>query len=149
MTACPDAPAARPTGSIEDEHRVHTDLLRTLCEVVRRHHEPSEVLELLDQLIEYTEVHFLSEELLMRLCSYPDYDSHVIDHQRTLDWLRGIDAEHRSGERALVIDKAEALLDRITRHIATLDQQFSQYYDIWRKRMDLPPEPQTQSGSPT
>ena len=136
MPTDPDARSTRPARSIEDEHRVQTDLLRTLCEALRSGRDPSEVLELFDQLIEYSEVHFLSEELLMRRRNYPAYDGHVLDHHRTMESMRGIDAEHRAGERAAVLDKAEALLGRIGHHIATQDRQFSQYYDAWRERSE-------------
>jgi hemerythrin len=46
----------------------------------RREQDAAGVGEILDHLIAYSEAHFMSEELLMRLKSYDDYEDHVEDH---------------------------------------------------------------------
>ena len=48
----------------------------------------------------------MSEELLMRLKSYDDYEDHVEDHLQMLDTLRGIAASHAAGDTALVAGRA-------------------------------------------
>ncbi|MCX7168499.1 MAG: hypothetical protein NTV11_19820, partial [Rhodocyclales bacterium] len=71
--------------------------------------------------------HFMSEELLMRLKSYDDYEDHVDDHIHMLDVLREIATDHSGGNSALVSDKAAGVLKFITNHIDTRDRRFADY----------------------
>ena len=80
---------------------------------------------ILEQLIAYSEAHFTSEELLMRMKSYDDFEDHVDDHNHMLETLQVIAADHAAGNSALVAGKAESVLDFITRHIAIRDRRFA------------------------
>lgn len=111
----------------EREHQVQVGLLRELCRAAGGGGEPAAVGEILARLIDYSEAHFASEELLMRMKSYDDYEDHVEDHAQMLDALRGIASEHARGDSALVAGRAAESLEFIGRHIATRDRRFSDY----------------------
>lgn len=68
------------TAEMRHEHDVQLRLLQGAEEALRRGLEKHEVEEIVSQLIEYTNVHFLSEQLLMRLYAYPDYGAHEQRH---------------------------------------------------------------------
>lgn len=109
------------------EHEMQIGLLRELCKAAGGNGDPAMVSEILERLIDYSEAHFASEELLMRMKSYDDYEDHVDDHALMLDTLRGIAASHARGESALVAGRAAETLDFIGRHIATRDRRFADY----------------------
>lgn len=108
-------------------HQLQLDLLRLLCEAVRDNRDATAVREILDQLIAFSEAHFMSEELLMRLKSYDDYENHVDEHIHMLDVLTQIAAVHASGNSSLVQGKAAEVLGFIGQHIATHDRRFADY----------------------
>ena len=62
------------SNNTDAEHHVQLSLAQTLCEAASTGVDAALAREILDQLVAYSDVHFLSEQLLMRLCSYPDYD---------------------------------------------------------------------------
>ena len=109
------------------EHEVQLGLMRALCTAAGENRDSAVVGEILQRLIAYSEAHFVSEELLMRLKSYDDYEDHVEDHAQMLDTLRGIAADHASGNSALIEGHAAALLAFIGNHIATRDRRFADY----------------------
>lgn len=109
------------------EHEVQLGLLQALCSAVRDNRDAASVGEILDQLIAYSEAHFMSEELLMRLKSYDDYEDHVDEHIHMLDVLNQIAADHAAGNSSLVAGKAEAVLGFIGNHIATRDRRFADF----------------------
>ena len=109
------------------EHEVQLGLLRELCAVAGANGDPAVIGEILDRLISYSEAHFVSEELLMRLKSYDDYEDHVEDHVQMLDTLRGIAASHAEGDDSLIAGRATESLEFISRHIATRDRRFAAY----------------------
>lgn len=115
---------------MEREHRIQTGLVEALCEAIERGDEAARVDEILDQLVAYSSAHFMSEELLMRLVSYDDYDDHVADHIHMMDELNAILAHHRAGQPALVLDKARAILAFIARHIETRDRRFADWPSV-------------------
>ena len=58
---------------IDGEHRVQLGLLSAVRNAVAEGRGETEVNEILEQLVDYTKVHFMSEELLMRLHAYPQH----------------------------------------------------------------------------
>ena len=118
---------AAANADTEREHQIQLGLLRELCRAAGAQGDPAVVGEILARLIDYSEAHFASEELLMRMKSYDDYEDHVEDHAQMLDTLRGIEAEHARGESALVAGHASETLEFLGRHIATRDRRFADY----------------------
>lgn len=115
--------------SIDAEHRIQIELVLALCTAVETGQPAESVEEILRQLVSFSESHFMSEELLMRLASYDDYDDHVADHDRMLDALQEIASRYRVGESGLVVGKATSALEFLLQHIHTRDQRFQ----AWRR----------------
>jgi len=111
----------------DHEHEVQLGLLHALCKAAGEQGDATSLGLLLDQLIAYSEAHFTSEELLMRMKSYDDYEDHVDDHNLMLETLQQIAADHATGNSALVTGKSEQALGFITNHIATRDRRFADY----------------------
>ncbi len=107
------------------EHDVQLGLLQALCRAVADNRDAASVSEILDQLIAYSEAHFMSEELLMRLNSHDDYADHVDDHGQMLDVLRQIAADHAAGNSPLLAAQAAEILAFVRGHIDTRDQRFA------------------------
>ena len=110
---------------MDREHQVQTGLVAALCGAVERGDEAAKVEEILDSLLAYSSAHFMSEELLMRLASYDDYEDHVADHIRAMDELDAVLAHHRTGQPMLMLEKARAIDGFLRQHIATRDARFA------------------------
>ncbi|KAF0162789.1 MAG: hemerythrin-like metal-binding protein [Rhodocyclaceae bacterium] len=115
------------TAETDREHQVQLALLGALCDSVSKKRSRDAVGEILEQLIAYSEAHFMSEELLMRLQSYDGYEDHVDDHVAMMDMLRTIAVDHAAGQSALVVGKAAEVLNFIGIHIATRDKRFADH----------------------
>ena len=109
------------------EHEVQLGLLQALCQAVQEQRDAAAVSEILEQLSAYSEAHFMSEELLMRLKSYDDYEDHVEDHQQMMEALGAIAADHAAGHSSLVAGKAQSALNFLGQHIATRDRRFAAF----------------------
>lgn len=109
------------------EHQVQLGLLQLLCDAAADNRDAESVTEILEQLISFSEAHFMSEELLMRMKSYDDYEDHVDDHIHMMDLLTRIAADHAAGHSSLVPGKAAEILGFIGNHIATRDRRFADF----------------------
>jgi len=118
---------AASNAATDREHQVQLGLLQELCNSVAESRNAKAVAEILEQLIAYSEAHFMSEELLMRLKSYDDYEDHVDDHIKMMDALRDIATGHAASNSALVVGKAAEVLAFIGHHIDTRDRRFADF----------------------
>ncbi|MCF8179697.1 MAG: hemerythrin family protein [Sulfuritalea sp.] len=116
---------AAANADTESEHQVQLGLLRILCDSVQGESDPASIAEILDELVAYSEAHFASEELLMRMKSYDDYEDHVEDHTHMLEVLRGIAAKHAEDPSSLAADTTADVLAFVRGHITTRDQRFA------------------------
>lgn len=123
----PDDGAAR-RATMEVEHRVQFGLIRALQQAVEERQDGHTVEAVLEQLIDYSAAHFLSEELLMRLASYDEYEEHAENHRQLLDSLRTALQQFRStGRHELIEQVTKSSLAFMLRHIQTRDVRFANW----------------------
>lgn len=101
---------------IDAEHQVQIQLLKALREAAAT---GGDVEELQFQLMDYCRVHFLSEELLMRLHAYPDYQDHMAAHEEMVTAL----------EKSIGPDSLDALSAMLMRHIGSYDAKLHEYLE--------------------
>ena len=113
--------------NIDNEHRIQLGMLKALCDAVEAG-EPAETIhEILDQLTAYSELHFMSEELLMRMYSYPDYDDHVLDHEAMTERLQQIMRRYSEGQDSMALQTANEMREFLLGHINSRDQALSEF----------------------
>lgn len=109
------------------EHQAQLALLQHLCLALEAGADAATVHQQLDELIDFSEAHFMSEELLMRMKSYDDYEDHQDDHVHMLEVLRDLAAQLASGQSALMATQSRAMLGFISQHIATRDKRLADH----------------------
>jgi hemerythrin len=117
-----DAVIASGCHSLDGEHSVQIELLTAFSRAVKDGRPRGEVDEILDRLIDFTKVHFSSEQLLMRLYQYPAYQQHSDDHHDTVDCLQTMRQAYLAGEHDLTCSTADALAERLIEHIRSADR---------------------------
>ena len=74
--------------SMDQEHAGQLSLLNDLKAAVRNGADDKLVYALLDELVEHTNLHFLSEQLAMKLNAYQAYEAHFLEHERLMVEVR-------------------------------------------------------------
>ncbi len=126
MSTISDFDSAASAG-IDREHEVQLSLLRALCEALRAQCDGAQLSAMLEQLSDYCEAHFVSEELIMRQKSFDDYEDHIEDHSHMLDLLRAIAVDHATGRSSELTQKTGQALAFIETHINTRDRRFADF----------------------
>jgi len=70
---------------IDLEHQIFVDLIAKIDDSVKFGEDKNYVARLLNELRAYTVFHFISEENIMYLINYPDYEAHKQLHIKLLD----------------------------------------------------------------
>jgi hemerythrin len=111
--------------SIDTEHRLQVSLVNALEELLRREGNPALATRTLTQLVDFTRVHFLSEELMMRLYAYPQHDAHKLEHGRLTDQVSEIQRHLAGGEAQPALEIIDGLHRWLAGHIRTMDRAFA------------------------
>jgi hemerythrin len=118
----PGAAIGSGHSAIDGQHHVQIDLLTAFRRSVAAERPRADVEEILERLIDFTKVHFHSEQLLMRLYQYPAYQQHCGDHDATVDQLQEIGRAYAEGRLQLACDTADRLGEQLLDHIRTADR---------------------------
>jgi hemerythrin len=113
--------------AIDREHIVQVELLDTLHEAIRAGRGATEVAELLERLVDYSQVHFLSEQLLMRLHAYPDYEPHLQEHDRMIQSLGRLRSRIVEAGVESTLPLLDTLREDLLAHIRRQDRQLGSY----------------------
>jgi len=110
--------------SIDAEHDLQMQLLDSLSQAIQRGGELSPMKYILEQFIEFSDMHFLSEQLVMRLHGYPGYEPHLEEHTRLMKKVREIRANLMKGEHEPSLVLVKELREWLVQHIASEDTAF-------------------------
>ncbi len=112
---------------LRGEHDVQVKLLKALEDAVEHGRDRAEVVEIFRQLVDYTKVHFMSEQLLMRLYAYPQYEPHEQTHNGMIDRLTRIDELLAADDTSAAASVARELRAFVMQHIDNEDHRFARY----------------------
>ncbi len=112
---------------MDGEHRVQIGLMTAFRDAAGGGRGAGEADEILDQLLDYSKMHFMSEQLLMRLYEYDGYEAHLADHDRMLREMEAMRDSYRKGDGAFDRESVDVLIKGLTAHISRTDEPLGQY----------------------
>jgi hemerythrin len=113
--------------SMDREHSGQLSMLNDLKAAVRSGAPDSLVYALLNELMEHTNLHFLSEQLAMKLHAYEAYESHLLEHERLLVEVQNLKSSLATGTATDKHGLIEALRGWLVVHIQTADKTLAEY----------------------
>jgi hemerythrin len=112
--------------TLDDEHKRLLGMIDELHQVVRGTDDQLRFNGVLEELADYTVVHFEHEELAMRQCGYPNFDAHKTMH----DEMRRRAQEFRANVNSVDAEELLRFLkDWWVRHIQNQDKGYAPYLD--------------------
>lgn len=113
--------------AMDREHSGQLSMLNDLKAAVRSGAPDSLVYALLNELMEHTNLHFLSEQLAMKLHAYEAYESHLLEHERLLVAVQNLQESLATGTATDKHGLIEALRGWLVVHIQTADKALADY----------------------
>ena len=111
---------------IDTEHDLLLGVIRALETAVDTAPR-SQVEALLQQLSEFTRVHFATEEIMMRLYAYPEFARHQLEHARLVEQIDQVRGEFAQGHVQPTRSLASALHHWFTEHVRSHDVALARY----------------------
>ncbi len=109
----------------DDEHRLQVELINALEEIVQRGGDQTLAERTMEQLADFSSVHFRSEELLMDLYAYAQREEHKQEHERFRVRLRDIRAKVAAGATWQALEAIREWRSTLIEHIRSMDQHFA------------------------
>lgn len=125
----PESAAALATGAaeVDREHHLQLDLLDRFSSALAAGAEHGVLAAILDQLVDFTKMHFASEEALMRLYGYERFAAHVAQHEETLERIEALRQASETGAEDLTAETLVHLRHWLVEHIRYADRAFGRF----------------------
>jgi hemerythrin-like metal-binding protein len=114
-------------GSLDLEHQGQLDHMEALEHAIESNRSIDEVTQLTEDLLQYLEAHFTSEQIAMRESAYPAYEDHVREHDEAITLVRELEAGVRSGDATPGPGVLHTLRRRLVEHVHTTDAALAAY----------------------
>jgi hemerythrin len=112
---------------LDVEHQLQVRLLEALRHSVAAGQDRAVQGELLQQLEDASNVHFMSEELMMRLHAWERYEQHTDEHRRLLEELKTVRLLFERGGPDAVDVALDQLQAWLGNHVRGMDRAFADY----------------------
>jgi|WetSurMetagenome_2_1015567.scaffolds.fasta_scaffold1024890_1 hemerythrin len=112
---------------IDDQHKKLVAHLNDLFEAMKAG-KGREVLDaVLNGLVQYTKDHFATEESLMKLYDFPDYEAHKQKHDKMAEHVIKLKQKVDSGEISNPLQITDFLKEWLGKHIMSTDKLYGPY----------------------
>jgi len=115
--------------NVDEQHKKLVGYLNDLFEALNVG-KGKEILDsILDNMVEYTQYHFATEEKLMKLHGYPGYDDHKKKHDKLAEHVLDLKSQYAAGNIVKVspIQIGIFLKDWLSKHIMGTDKLFGPF----------------------
>jgi hemerythrin len=112
---------------IDEQHKILVGLVNRMYQSIIMGTDKDEVNAILNELAQYTVIHFAVEESLMRIFDYPDYETHKQHHQELTHQVLELQRKSALHENALSMEVFHFLRHWLTYHILHDDKKYGPF----------------------
>jgi len=114
---------------IDDQHKEWIDRFNNVLEAIDSGRDSVQIARTLDFLVDYTEVHFSTEERHMSANGYPGLEDHKAEHEGLRQTLKDLEQDfEEEGITHLLADSIGTLMTNwLIKHIERMDMQFGAF----------------------
>jgi len=129
---------------IDEQHKTLFELIDRIHTAVLDRKGTAACAEVLDELVDYTRIHFGLEQSLMNIGKYPEYEAHCTLHRELVSEVEALQQKIRSGKAAISFELLHFLRTWLIKHILGEDKKYAAFFassgqndfGVWAKRSD-------------
>lgn len=114
---------------IDQQHKQLIKMFNQLADAIQEKKENDILVKTLDDLINYAEQHFKTEETYFAQFDYPDEESHKEEHLTFVLKVLGYKDKLKKAEKSLSIEVLYFMWDWFKNHIKVTDMKYSQFFN--------------------
>jgi hemerythrin len=113
--------------TVETHHRLQLGLLGALEEILRRGQDRALANETLARFVDFTRIHFDTEEALMALAAFPGLEAHAAAHALYLARAREVERAAAAEEPPRTLAAVASLGAALRDHINGFDEDYERW----------------------
>ena len=112
---------------IDEQHQKLVQLLNDLFDAMNKGKSKDALSIILDELVEYTKVHFGTEERYFRMYEYPKSEAHMKEHTNLATQVIDFQTQFKTGNARVTVQLLNFLKDWLTNHILGSDKEYGPF----------------------
>lgn len=115
---------------IDEQHKTLFDLIDMIHTAILDRKGTAACVKVLDELVDYTRIHFGLEQSLMHIGQYPEYEAHCALHRELVDEVEALQNKIHSGQAAVSFELLHFLRNWLTKHILGEDMKYAEFFAL-------------------
>ncbi len=115
---------------MDTQHMKLIDMINNLYELIKNDHNKENISILIQDLINYTKVHFAKEEYYMKVHDYPGYSIQREEHMEFLGRITNLQQDFENEKILDSLENLKFLKTWIVHHIRSVDGKYSVFFNI-------------------
>jgi hemerythrin-like metal-binding protein len=111
--------------SIDEQHKQLVDLINDLHKTLVNGESNYYMSFVLNELVDYTHYHFVTEEKLMAIVGYDDIENHKRGHKKLIWQIVDFQEKIKNGRTSLSMEIMDFLKDWLLKHINGTDKKYA------------------------
>lgn len=112
---------------IDEQHKQLVALINNLYTAMAGKRDREQIGRIINELVDYTRIHFAVEECLMRMFHYQGYDAHKDMHDGIVKRVKGFQERYHGGDDMVGMELLLFLKDWLLTHIQKVDRLYSDH----------------------
>lgn len=113
---------------IDNQHHELVVIYNELCDAIEKGAGYAHTIQILRHLGHYTSVHFATEEAIMRMLEYPDYEAHKVAHDALISELRKLTESAATLPQGVNFQLLHIVKQWLSKHIMETDAKFVPHF---------------------
>ena len=113
--------------SIDEQHKKLVALINQLFEAMSKGEAHEQLSAIIQELIQYTETHFGTEEAYFKKFGYDNSVEHENEHKKFVEQIKKFQSDFEAGSVTLSKDIIFFLKDWLINHICGTDQHYTDF----------------------
>ena len=113
----------------DDQHKKLIEMVNDLHDSMKVGKGKEALGKILKSLIQYTAMHFSSEERLMKQHNYPDYEQHKKEHNQLVMKVQDVQKKYLEGSTILSQEVMNFLKEWLRNHIQGEDKKYGIFFN--------------------
>jgi len=114
---------------VDNQHKGLVILINELFSLMTKGKSKDHLVEIFDHLTDYTQKHFMVEEMMMEKYNYPDLEQHKSEHQKFIDQLHVFKSDFKTEKVTLSLEVLNFLKDWLLNHISITDKKYTPHIE--------------------
>lgn len=114
---------------LDNQHKELVNILNEIFDAMSARKSNETLGKIISKLVNYTKVHFSTEEKYMQKYNYSGYNSQKREHDAFIDKIQTFQRDFNAGKLTLSLDVSSFLKNWLVQHISVEDKKYESFFN--------------------